>query len=290
MASQYTTELTAKTFESFVTQNPDKLLLIDFWAPWCGPCRTLGPMLERIVESYGGAVLLGKINTEQERQLAAAFQIQSIPFVLLIKDGQPVDNFVGAIPEPQIRAKINQYAEAKEEDPADQAKERIAGLIGAARWREAVTVCEGLLKKTDDPAAKTEMTVSYCRALVGAGRSADAKTAFSESGAVSSTIDRLFGADTLWTDSESLSPNGELLAPDGSYDKTRVKELLANAAAYARRGQGQNALELAIRALALDKVGHEQLTKRALLALFALIGEKSDLVREYRNRMATMLY
>src|ERR1700742_2374686 len=82
-------------------------VIVDFWAPWCGPCRTLTPMLERAVAAKKGAVTLVKINTDEHPAFAGQLQVQSIPTVYAFKDGRPVDRFMGAIPESQLKAFID---------------------------------------------------------------------------------------------------------------------------------------------------------------------------------------
>lgn len=97
-------DATTETFEAEVLRKSLEVpVLVDFWATWCGPCKTLGPILEKLAGEYNGAFLLAKVDVDKEQQIAAAFQIRSVPTVFLVKDGQLVDGFPGALPEGQLR-------------------------------------------------------------------------------------------------------------------------------------------------------------------------------------------
>ncbi|MBM3386630.1 MAG: thioredoxin, partial [Betaproteobacteria bacterium] len=113
-------------------------VLVDFWAPWCGPCKSLGPVLDKLEEAYAGRFKLVKINSDEEQQLAAAFGIRSIPTCVLLKDGQPVDGFMGALPEGQVREFLDKHVPGTEQlqaqTDADQALELLAsGDMASAR-------------------------------------------------------------------------------------------------------------------------------------------------------------
>jgi putative thioredoxin len=96
-------DVTDATFEQEVLQKSSEVpVVVDLWAPWCGPCVTLGPMIERIVDATGGAVVLAKVNVDENPAIASSFQVQSIPAVFALKDGAVVDGFVGALGEPAI--------------------------------------------------------------------------------------------------------------------------------------------------------------------------------------------
>jgi putative thioredoxin len=87
-------------------------VVVDLWAPWCGPCRTLGPILEKVIDETEGEVELVKVNIDENPQIAAAFGVQSIPAVFALRDGQVVDNFIGAVPEPTVRTFVEKLAPA----------------------------------------------------------------------------------------------------------------------------------------------------------------------------------
>ena len=97
--------LTEKTFDETVA-TAEGLLLVDFWAPWCGPCRAIAPVLDSLVSESAGTVTLAKVNVDEEPALAGRYEIRSIPTILLIKDGRIVDRVVGAVPRATLDAKI----------------------------------------------------------------------------------------------------------------------------------------------------------------------------------------
>ena len=97
------TDVSDATFETAVLERSKEVpVVVDLWAPWCGPCRTLGPILERVVEATGGAVELAKVNVDDNPQISASFQVQSIPAVYALRDAKVVDGFIGALPEAQV--------------------------------------------------------------------------------------------------------------------------------------------------------------------------------------------
>lgn len=152
MASPHVFDAGVHNFEQeVVLASKDVPVLIDMWAEWCGPCKTLGPVLDKVADEFGGAFRVAKVDTEQEQQLAGMFQIQSIPTCVLFVDGQPVDGFGGALPENEIKAFLQKNGveplapveEEPETDP-DSPTARLGSGLAAARRGDVATASEQL--------------------------------------------------------------------------------------------------------------------------------------------------
>jgi len=109
-------DVTDATFEELVVKRSHEVpVVVDLWAPWCGPCRTLGPIIEKVVAETGGAVELAKVNVDENPAVSSAFRVQSIPAVFAVVEGRAVDSFIGALPEHQVRAWVERLAPAESE-------------------------------------------------------------------------------------------------------------------------------------------------------------------------------
>ncbi|MCM5678551.1 tetratricopeptide repeat protein [Schlegelella sp. S2-27] len=194
-------DITLQNFEAEVLQaSMTQPVLLDIWAPWCGPCRTLGPMLETLEADYEGRFVLGKLNADEQPeiagQLSSMFGVRSIPFCVMFRDGQPVDGFVGALPQDQIQQFLDKHVPAEAQMVADEAADEAELLAdegdvdGALeRLQEAIAI---------DP-ANDAARLDYVKLLLQAGRTADARVAY-EPVASKALIDGRIAAFGQWVD------------------------------------------------------------------------------------------
>jgi putative thioredoxin len=165
-------DVTVANFETEVVEASSSIaVLLDFWAPWCGPCKTIGPMLEKLEADYAGRFKLVKINSDDEQQLAAAFGIRSIPTCILMINGQPVDGFMGALPESQLKAFLDKHLPPAEDMPPEDILEEAAP---ASAQDQLAALQEAMNKAPDDDNA----AFAYLQAALLAGHTEAAKQAF----------------------------------------------------------------------------------------------------------------
>lgn len=147
-------------------------VIVDFWAPWCGPCKQLGPMIEKAVREMNGAVKLVKLNVDENQELAQQFRIQSIPAVFAFKDGRPVDGFVGALPESQIKQFIKKLAGDMGPSPAEQAMEAAEEALKNGNHDQAANLYAQVLQQDN---SNIKAAAGLARCAVAAGRVDEAK-------------------------------------------------------------------------------------------------------------------
>ncbi len=170
------TDVTVANFDSEVIEASHTTpVLVDFWAPWCGPCKSLGPVLEKVEATYNGRFKLVKINSDEQQELAGAFGIRSIPTCVLMVDGKPVDGFMGALPEGQVKAFLDKHLPAENELLA-QAEEEAA--LEALADGDDETALAKLQAAVDADPQNDEARFDLVKLLLTHGLEDEAKVAF----------------------------------------------------------------------------------------------------------------
>ncbi len=283
--SPWIRDLTTDEFDAVVVQQSnERPVIIDFWAPWCGPCRQLAPLLERLVTERDGQVLLVKVNVDEEPALAQAFAVQSIPMVAAIRNGQLVDRFEGLLPEEELRRWIDALAPSE----ADR-------LLAAAKANvdSAPEQAENDLKQVLELEPKRdEARIALADLYLRRQRPAEAHAIITE----------LERRGFLEPDAERIKSELELLdaaADVGELDEVRARaeahpdDLQAQlhyAEALAGARQYADALDRCLAVVQRDRAGFGEPARQIMVNIFTTLGNAHPLVGEYRRKLATALY
>jgi putative thioredoxin len=279
-------DATTATFEAQVLhkslQTP---VLVDFWAEWCGPCKALGPILEKLAAEYHGAFELAKVDTEAEPQIAGAFQIRSIPTVFLVSGGQIVDGFQGALPEGQLREFLSHHGIVPAE-PAAEAPGEPAPAAPADPHAEVMRLRKAIEAEPDKP----ELRLDLALALLQTGGAHEAEQLLDALPANLATDDRAIrararlGFAALLKDAPPPEVLEAAIAADGG--DLRARHLLGVHRIVS--GDAEAGLEQFLEMLRRDRGFDDGLPKKALIDAFRVV-EDEDLVGRYRRRMSSLL-
>ena len=247
-------------------------VVVDFWAPWCGPCRTLSPTLERIAGEANGAFTLVKINTDENQRLAAEYGVQGIPAVKMFRDGRVVGEFVGALPEPRVREFIKKYAPNQSDLIVTAAQE----LAKEGRWAEAEAAYRHALAVEPENA---QVMLELAKVLLQSGDTASAATLLQ---AIPGDTREASAASTLLPLVHWMGTSPENAAGD-------LDRLYASAARSAHERKYAEAMDTLLDLLRQNRNYRNGEAKPIMLALFDLLGD-NPLVNEYRRKLANVLF
>ena len=285
-ASAHVFDATEQNFETDVIQaSLTTPVLVDFWAAWCGPCKALGPILEKVVDDYAGTLKLAKVDTDTQMQLAAAFGIRSLPTVVLVKDGQMVDGFMGALPESGVRQFVEKHVGAPA--PVEPAAVEPAPAVDETPQQAVARLQSEIAAKPDAAPLRLELAIAQLRA----GNADEAEA----------LLDAL--PPDLATESRAKRARSQLELSRALKDAPDVAALRATLARDPADRAARDMLGVRLLlgddpAAGLDEFltllreardWNESQPKKRLIAAFNVLDDE-DLVGTYRRRMASLLF
>ena len=276
--SPHIIDVNEATFEAEVIGRSRQMpVVVDFWAPWCGPCRMLGPTLEKLAKEANGAWTLAKVNTDENQGLAMRFGIQGIPAVKAFRDGKVAAEFVGALPEPQVRQFIAKLgaAPAAGNLVADEA----AQLLRERRWADA----EAALRRPRIGGNPAAVALGLAKALLAQGKAREAEP----------VLDGIKDGPEF-ASAEKLRPLARYLIASGSVEDVAGADTPAahffRAARVLKEGSVIAALEEMLAVLRKDKRYRDGEARLVSLGLLELLDDADPQKREYLNKLASVLF
>jgi putative thioredoxin len=282
---------TAGFMVDVIEASQDTPIVVDFWAPWCGPCKQLGPLLEKLVKQYGGKVRLVKINVDENQELAAQFRVQSIPAVYGFKGGRPVDGFMGALPESQLKQFIERLTGGGG-SPIDEALAEADTLAKDGQHEEALMVYQEILAQ--DP-LHVKALAGALRAYIALGQDETAREVIGKLPAqiknaadiqgVQAALD-LKAATANTGNADEIAALEAKVAADPKDMQARLDLAMARFGAGAR----EQAVDDLLAMVKADRAWNEQAARKQLVKLFEAFGATDPLTTSGRRRLSAILF
>ena len=281
----YSIDVNRDTFaRDVIHASTQQLVLVDFWAPWCGPCKSLMPVLESLATSYQGGFILAKVNIDEQQALAQEYAVRSVPTVKLIKNGQVVDEFLGVLSEPEIRTLIDKHI-SRDSDKLMQ--------TAIEKYKQGDRDCiQDMIEIVNNDPDNTENRILYVNVLMNEKQYADAKSILESLPADikgSPEVSALFGQlEFLATANESGADVDTLLKqladePDNNELRYQLSSL------YITQSNFEQALELFLDIMRRDRKFNDDAGRKGMIKVFEMLGGSGELVSRYRQKMASML-
>jgi putative thioredoxin len=270
-------DITLQNFESELIQSSLRQpVLLDIWAPWCGPCRTLSPILEKLETEYAGRFVLAKLNSDEQPeiagQLSQAFGVRSIPFCVLFDQGQPVDGFVGALPEAQIRAFLDKHVPSEE---ALEAEEQSEEAVDLAAQGDAESALDRLQQAVAIDPSNDSVRSEYVKLLLEQGRVEQARQAW-EPVASKALLDARIAALGHWIDASEKAQQArspQALAAAIAANRRDFDARFELAQTHFAAGRFTEAMDELLEIVMRDKPWHDELARKTYVAILELMSK-----------------
>ncbi|MFN3415024.1 MAG: tetratricopeptide repeat protein [Caldimonas sp.] len=270
-------DITLQNFEAEVLQaSVSRPVLLDIWAPWCGPCRTLGPLLEKLETQYGGRFVLAKLNSDEQPeiagQLSQMFGVRSIPFCVMFRDGQPVDGFVGALPQAQIQQFLDKHVPSQAELQAEEEAEAAVELAADGRTDAAL---EKLQQAVAIDPANDVARFDYVKLLLERGQLAEARAAF-EPVASKAAVDARLAALGRYLEACERAPQARSLQELEAAIAANKRDFEARhelAQVHFAAGRFTQAMDELLEILMRDKAWNEGLARKTYVAVLEMMSK-----------------
>jgi putative thioredoxin len=292
-ASPYIKDSGLATFAADVLEASREVpVIVDFWAPWCGPCKQLGPALEKAVNEAKGAVRLVKINIDENQEIARQLRIQSIPTVYAFKNGQPVDGFMGAIPESQIRTFVQQLAGGGGHGGADHAAEVLAAADEAFASGDVSTAAQAYAHVLQDEPGHPKAVAGLARSYLKSGDVERARATLQlvrPDGAGDEAIRAVEAELKLKEQSAQTGDMAEFqskLAANANDHQARFDLAMALDA----KGDREGALDALLEIVRRDRKWNEEAARKHLVTLFEAMGPLDPLTIAARRKLSSILF
>ena len=274
-----------------IEASQSRLVLLDLWAPWCGPCKQLTPLLEKLVAQSDGAVRLAKMNIDEHPAVAQQLQVQSIPAVFAFKDGQPVDGFMGALPESDIKQFLDKHLDtALDPSPAEALMETAEEALAAGQIDDALECYGAALEQEPDNIAAM---AGLAQAHLAEGNQQAAEAALAAApvhdnapALAAARAALALAGKTETGDMADAAPLLAALEADANNHQARFDLALALHGA----GQREDALDALLDIVARQRDWNDDAARKQLVELFDAYGAQDALVIAARKRLSSLLF